>query len=285
MEKDYLMYLIIFLVCVLITGSVLFLTYTNRPVESDIMDTLLVELSEDFDIDNFDYFEYEPEPVQQETPRRSFLDRPEAERRTFLNRTGPTQQLSDNEEHFMSLVEQIRALFGTPEVEEEEEEEEIEEEEEEEIDLGPTIEEILEMKITTMTAQIDSLVTTVNYFVRNNYRLQQNLVHKNEEIKDLNQRIVSLRETILWLENEIEFLNTPIEIEVEDIIEEIEPDYRQLARIYNNMDPSRVAQILQTFPPETAVNILMAMNQRNRGRVMSALPPRVVSQYSEIILN
>ncbi|MCL2064532.1 MAG: hypothetical protein FWG98_09195 [Candidatus Cloacimonetes bacterium] len=284
MNKEAMIYLVIFLLSLLITGSLLMYSYMKNSRSSDVVDTLLVEIPENIP------YEQDISESQQEETRRTFVDQEEDDRRTFLNRQGETSQqgLRPHEQEYVSLVEQLRALFGggmIEEEEEEEEEEEIIEEIEEEIELHPTREEILEVTISSMALHLESQRMLMSRYRRENERLREALLSRDDEIIALNYLMETLRETISGLQNEIIVLSTPVEIEEEIEIDITEPDYRQLARIFNNMDASRVAQILQTLPPETAINVLRAMNQRRIPLVMAALPPRVATQYSQLLLN
>ena len=273
-----MMYLVIFLISILTTGILLFFSYVKNSQTSDIVDTLLVAIPADIP------FEEDTVEMQEIDVHRTFVNDIEEGRKTFLDRASGSQQqrgLAQHEQEYVSLVEQLRALFGDGTVPEEEEEEIIEEIIEEEIVRHPSREEILEIANSTLSAQLDTNRLLIQNYRRENERLRENLLARNDEIDALNYLIASLRETIVYLDNQILMLETPEEIE----IEVIEPDYRQLARIFNNMDASRVAQILQTLPPETAVNVLRSMNQRRISQVMAALPPRIATQYSQLIMN
>ena len=267
MRKDILIYISIFLFCLTVMAVFLIKSYVRTDSYQPIyVDTLSVSVPQNID----------PEPVRPNTvqtpQRRSFLDTDDQSQRSFIDRQSPSNVYEDEtEQQFTSLVEQLRALFaGETEPPEEEEIEEI---------YVMSREEELQIIINSMTTQLDSLKLAINTFSRENEKLQREIRNRDDEINVLAYLIASLRDNIARMENEIIRLNT---IEEPEIIPEI--DYRQLGRVLNNMEINRVAQILQSLPPETAINVLKTMNARRMGQVMSALPPRVANQYSEMLL-
>ena len=61
-------------------------------------------------------------------------------------------------------------------------------------------------------------------------------------------------------------------------------NYRNLAKLYNNMDAKKVADLMQQMKAEDSVQVLKLMNQRSMAEVMAALPPDVASRYSLLIM-
>jgi len=282
MSKEALIYVVIFLICLLIGGSLLVTSYIKNIQASIATDTLKDDIPEVLPA-----IPLEPETEveeQLEESQSSFLETTSTDNRTrtFLNRAEPEREnaLQQHEQQYLDLVRQLRMLFG---------EADTEEETEDELEIGLTREEEMEITIASMNAQIDSLMIVIHSFIHENERLKKDLAQRDEEIKNLRQLNENLTLIISNLRQEIYILQNPIIVEeeepIEEILEIIEPDYRLIARIFNNMDANRVAQILQTLPPETSANILKTMNQRRIAQVMAALPPRVATQYAELLIN
>jgi len=146
---------------------------------------------------------------------------------------------------------------------------------------------LLDSTIVVMNAQIDSLQNIISVNNDNNDLLKSSIVYKDGQIVDLGDAIAKLDARIRELRAEIERLNQPPPPPPPAAPAEPpkEPDYRQIARIYNNMDAKKVASLMQEMSPDRSVRILKAMNQRKKSQVMAALPPGVATRYARLLMD
>jgi flagellar motility protein MotE (MotC chaperone) len=214
-----------------------------------------------------DPFDIEPTIEVAERPsrrRRPGLDLPDLD----------DPSLSDAERSFIKLQHILFTMRYGSLMEEEDEEEE------EQITIVD-IQAQMDSTIAVMNTQIDSLRSVIELFENDNQNLITSIDVKESEIVELNNSIESLFSMIQTLQDEIYQLQNP-EIEEEEVRP---PNFRQLARLYNNMDARRVSQLLQRMPPEQSVGILRLMNQRKASQIMAVLPPRVADQYAQIMID
>jgi len=146
---------------------------------------------------------------------------------------------------------------------------------------------LLDSTIVIMNAQIDSLQNIISVNNDNNDLLKSSIVYKDGQIVDLGDAIAKLDARIKELRAEIERLNQPPPPPPPPPPAEPvkEPDYRQIARIYNNMDAKKVASLMQEMSADKSVRILKAMNQRKKSQVMAALPPGVATRYARLLMD
>jgi len=146
---------------------------------------------------------------------------------------------------------------------------------------------LLDSTIVIMNAQIDSLQHIISTNNENNDLLKSSIVYKDGQIVDLGDAIAKLDARIRELRAEIERLNQPPPPPPPPPPAEPtkEPDYRQVAKIYNNMDAKKVASLMQEMSAERSVRILKAMNQRKKSQVMAALPPGVATRYARLLMD
>jgi len=184
--------------------------------------------------------------------------------------------MPEHERHFLELMEQVRALnmrIAT------------EDRNVAETDRMTNVLAEMDSTIIVMIAQNDSLKSVIIHHLVEINVLRDRNSSLNEDIARLDETILSLQETIYELRDEIEILLTPPVIEEEEEIEEeIVLDFRQLARLYNDMDNARVTLLLQRLEPEQAVAVLRLMNRRKVAQIMGLLPQNVAAEYSQLLL-
>ena len=262
--KDILVYVIIFLITILITGGILiYYYYHNRPLRDD---------AELFVLQDFLEVATPDTTVVEEEGASDFLERDQLAIDEAI-----LAGLPEHERHFLTLLQQVRAL-----------------------NLGASVEDRTvdtEQEMRLLHAQMDS---TIIAMIAQNDSLKSVIIHQMvdmnvlrernrglmRDISNLDDMIISLYETISDLREEIVILMTTVDIEEEDTEEMvvIEHDFRLVARLYNNMDNARVSQLLQRMEPTQAIEILKVMNQRKVAQIMGLLPPNVASEYSLLLM-
>jgi len=282
MNKEVLLYIIIFLIAALITLVVLFIVYINKPEIEYIYDDFY-NTNDSLYYDN----EYGYELIEPIEPsRHSFIDRVEP----------PDETLNEQEVFLKLLTQRLQALYGIKQPEDDK----VDDQEVKETDYLLRELEIVKAQMDSikavMQAEIDSLYATIiiqrrsyqsetdslkkviNDSINENLTQKRTISLREQSNLELRNQISSLNNIITGLKNDIHTLKNPI------IIETIQLDHKKLADVYNNMDAKKVANLLQTLPQEQAVNVLIRMNQRKRAQVMSTLPKNVASQYSTLIM-
>ena len=277
MNREALLYIVICLACLLLAGAILAFMYISRvQKEADAAYALLEEQTRGTE---------DEEPVTPEEPLvpESSLD-PQAVQSDLL----------DSEQLYMSMLDQIRALYTVP-VEEVVEEVAEEAEVVEEVVIPDTVfvyvkipdegfRVRMDATIAAMTVKMDSLRSYVNTYMNENIALRFELNQKNLHINDLNSSVESLNGTIEIMNTSVERLKEELQIFSTPVDETIEIDYRQIARIYDGMDSKKVGTLLQQMTPENAVQILKRMNQRKVTKIMADLPTNVSMRYAQLML-
>jgi len=143
---------------------------------------------------------------------------------------------------------------------------------------------LLDSTIVVMNAQIDSLLQIIDQKNQDKDSLQSTIVSKEGFINEQGDTITNLFAQIDSLRAEIVILNTPPPPPPPPV-EVKEPDYKQMARIYNNMDAKKVAQLMQQLSADSSVRILKNMNARKKSQVMAALPPGVAARYTRLLMD
>jgi len=141
---------------------------------------------------------------------------------------------------------------------------------------------LLDSTVVVMNAQIDSLQQIIDQKNQDKDNLETTIVSRDGQIGELGNSITNLNAKIDSLRAEIIVLQTPPP--PPPAKEEKEPDYRQMAKIYNNMDAKKVAQLMQQMSPERSVRILKLMNARKKSQIMAALPAGVATRYSRLLM-
>jgi flagellar motility protein MotE (MotC chaperone) len=283
-DNDITIYIIINIICMLMNFSFLYLVYKQKIF---IREQKAIELAAEQAIaDSLAQVQLELDAKEALTQTTKDVEKKPKKKKTPFDDIDESK-LTDSERELLQLQKMFYAL-SNPDIDDEEEEEEIiEEPVEEEIIIEPYLEPILVINYDEIMNQrkkehntlIDSLKTVINNIQNDNLNLSNQLNNKDKQIVNLNDNKKTLEERIVNLEHEKKELETPPVIEVA----EPKNDYRQLARIYNGMDSKKAAKIMQQMPSIESTNILRLMNQRKVTQILAALPPKVATEYSQIL--
>ena len=264
--RNLLIYVIIFLITLILAGGFwvyYYYYYVPSLVQDEMQD---FEFHEGFDI---------ADSTAVEEEELSEIRRRDQQMLDELVRAN----MPEHERHFLELMEQVRALNMRIVTEDRSVAE---------TDHMTNILAEMDSTIIVMIAQNDSLKSVIIHQLVEINVLRDRNSGLIEDIARLEETILSLQETIYLLREEIEILLTPPIIEEEEEEEEIEEeivlDFRQLARLYNDMDNARVTQLLQRLEPAQAVAVLRLMNRRKVAQIMGLLPPNVAAEYSHLLL-
>jgi flagellar motility protein MotE (MotC chaperone) len=267
MKNDLLVYVLIALGCLLINGTFIFFLMLSQPeIERD---EELVAVDPD-SLDVIVEFEPESEEAEESEPaerRRQYVDAPD-----FFEIDEST--LSESELAFVKLQQMLYIMrYGEPELMPEEE---------------PVVFEIVEVvaeidsTMIKMAMHVEELESQLELFQTNNEQLTQSIGSRDGQIEELRNSIAQLNLMIETLQSEITILRTPPPAPT---VVPREPDFRQLARVYNNMDAKKVASLMQSMSDEHSVSVLKAMNQRKVAQIMATLPPAKATAYSRLLAN
>lgn len=263
--KEFLVYFIIFLITIMIIGGILVYYYYQNVTTRVDSDTLMIQ--DALTVATLDDIEEEEEEIDNVRRRRQ----QDIDDEAFDN-------LAEHERHFLQLMRNLRILHGG-----EVEEEDVEEEEDRLLALMAH----MDSTIVALIAQNDSLRSIIIHQIVDLNALRERNRNLMQDMSILDDIIISLHDMISDLREEIEVVSTPTEIEEETRateVAEVVHDFRQVARLYNNMGNARVSQLLQRMPPEQSVEILRLMNQRKVAQIMDLLPPDVASVYSVLLM-
>ena len=263
--RNLLIYVIIFLITLLFAGGFWVYYYYYYAPSLEQNEAQSFEHYEGFDI---------ADSTVVETEELSEIKRRDQQMLDELVRAN----MPEHERHFLELMEQVRALNMRMVTEDRSTTE---------TDHMANVLAEMDSTIIVMIAQNDSLKSVIIHQLVEINVLRDRNSGLIEDITRLEETILSLQETIYQLKEEIEILLTPPMIEEEEeeeIVEEIILDFRQLARLYNDMDNARVTQLLQRLEPEQAVAVLRLMNRRKVAQIMGLLPPNVAAEYSQLLL-
>jgi flagellar motility protein MotE (MotC chaperone) len=89
-----------------------------------------------------------------------------------------------------------------------------------------------------------------------------------------------LKDSLMALESGLEVANKTIE-QLSDTTEEEPVDYRQLAKIYSQMDADAAAEILSKLDDAMIVGILEKMRDRNAAELLAVIERNRAAQLSE----
>jgi flagellar motility protein MotE (MotC chaperone) len=266
MKNDMLVYVFIGLVCLLINAVLLWFMVMSRPEIEPTIDVVSISPDSLAIIEEI-LTEIIVEPEEQRPPRRQFVDAPD-----FFEVDEST--LSESELAFVKLQQMLYTMrYGEPELMPEEEPEVIEIVE---------VEAEIDSTMIKMAMHVEELEAQLELFQNDNEHLSHGIGTRDGQIEELRNSIAQLNLMIETLQNEIAILRTPPPPPPVLVVRE--PDFRQLARVYNNMDAKRVATLMQSMSDEHSVSVLKIMNQRKVAQIMAALPPAKATAYSRLLL-
>lgn len=102
--------------------------------------------------------------------------------------------------------------------------------------------------------------------------LESEVMVKTREVDELNQEVTKLNHQIENLHNEAE------------VDEPAEDNVKKLLETYQEMSPKSVALIITELSQPDALTILQAVDEGQRGDILSALDPETAAAYTEQLL-
>jgi len=310
MSNEVLIYIIIFLVCVLITGGVLtfdFLTKKSLPSQAPDTVVVYVETPSSETVNNqpeFDEYYFEPTPETKNTPpdlndltpeEQLFLELQKQLQNIYRPTIEPLAEMEINIDYralrdsliITDLMKNIDELHNQIVAQNDDyslREQSLSSTYKDELSTKDQIIQEKDQIIQEMErkmAEKDRIISAKDDTLKQKDRSidikENNITLREKQIDELRSQVRSLNNIISGLRKDIYNLKNTITVVSE-------PDYLALAKLYNNMNAKKVASLLQNMPPEQSVNILKLMTSRKRAQVMTVLPVDVGTHYSNLMI-